>query len=106
MNTAVINIKTDPKVKREAQAVAERLGFSLSAVINAYLRALVRTRTVEFSDVRLDLTPWTKRMVKQSEKDIREGRGLSFAPSEALSYLDTMIADEEDHHRRKARAKV
>lgn len=73
MNTAVINIKIDPKVKREAQAVAERLGFSLSAVINAYLRALVRTRTVAFSDAHLELTPWAKRMLRQSKKDVKAG---------------------------------
>ncbi len=74
MNTAVINIKTDPKVKKKAQAVVERLGFSLSSVLNAYLRKLIRTRTVEFSDdVRLELTPWAKRMLKQSERDTKAG---------------------------------
>ncbi|KKR27356.1 hypothetical protein A3A64_04900 [Candidatus Gottesmanbacteria bacterium RIFCSPLOWO2_01_FULL_48_11] len=74
MNTAVINIKTDPKVKKKAQAVVERLGFSLSSVLNAYLRKLIRTRTVEFSDdVHLELTPWAKRMLKQSEKDTKAG---------------------------------
>lgn len=107
MNTAVVNFKADPKIKKSAQAVVERLGFSLSSVLNAYLRNLVRTRTVEFSDdVRLEPTPWTKRMLKQTEKDIREDKGLSFSPSEALLHLDTMIADEENRHRYKAGAKV
>lgn len=107
MATTVVNFKVDPKVKKSAQAVVERLGFSLSSVLNAYLRNLVRTRRVEFSDdIRLELTPWAKRMVKKSEKDIREGKVLSFTPSEALLHLDTMIADEENHRRHKARAKV
>ena len=107
MTTAVVNFKVDPKIKKEAQAVVERLGFSLSSVLNAYLRNLIRTRTVAFSDdVRLELTPWAKRMLKQSEKDIREGRVLSFTPGEALSHLDTMIADEENRRKHKARAKV
>ncbi|MBI2405405.1 type II toxin-antitoxin system RelB/DinJ family antitoxin [Candidatus Gottesmanbacteria bacterium] len=75
MSTAVINIKTDPKVKKKAQAVAEELGFSLSAVLNAYLRNLIRTRKVEFSDdVHLELTPWAKRMLRESEKDVKAGR--------------------------------
>lgn len=107
MNTAVVNFKTDSKIKKGAQAVAKGLGFSLSSVLNAYLRNLIRTRKVEFADdVRLELTPWAKRMLKQSEKDIREGRVLSFTPGEALSHLDTMIADEENRRRHKTRAKV
>lgn len=74
MNTAVVNFKADPKIKKDAQAVAKGLGFSLSSVLNAYLRNLVRTRKVEFSDdVRLELTPWAKRMLKQSEKDTKAG---------------------------------
>lgn len=74
MNTTVINFKTDTKIKRGAQAVARDLGFSLSSLLNAYLRNLIRTRKVEFSDdVHLELTPWAKRMLKQSEKDTKAG---------------------------------
>ena len=49
MNTAVINIKVDPKVKTQAQAIAEKLGFSLSSLINAYLREVIRKKAVNFS---------------------------------------------------------
>ncbi len=49
MNTSVINIKTDAKVKAQAQAIAKELGFSLSAVVNAYLRQFVKTKTINFS---------------------------------------------------------
>lgn len=108
MNTTVVNFKTDAKIKRGAQAVARDLGFSLSSLLNAYLRNLVRTRLVAFTDdVRLEPTAYLKRALRQSEKDIKEGRVISFSPpSEALSYLDTMIADEENRRRHKARAKV
>ena len=74
MNTAVVNFKIDSKIKKDAQAVVEGLGFSLSSVLTASLRKLIRTRTVEFSDdVHLELTPWAKRMLKQSEKDTKAG---------------------------------
>jgi addiction module RelB/DinJ family antitoxin len=46
MNTAVINIKIDPKLKKEAQALAASLGFSLSSLIVAYLKHFVRTKTI------------------------------------------------------------
>jgi len=44
----VINIKTDKEVKKNAKKVAEDLGFSLSAVINAYLKQFVRNKEVYF----------------------------------------------------------
>ena len=94
MNTAIVNFKADPKIKKDAQAVVERLGFSLSSVLNAYLRNLVRTRKVDFSDdVRLEPTPYLKRILRQSEKDVKNGNVVSFSPpSEALAYLDRIIA--------------
>lgn len=49
MNTAIINIKVDPEVKSKAQKVAAELGLSLSSLINAYLKQLIRTREVLFS---------------------------------------------------------
>ena len=49
MKTAVINIKTDTEVKANAQKVASELGFSLSSLINGYLRQLVKTKTINFS---------------------------------------------------------
>lgn len=90
MNTAVINIKTDPKVKAQAQEVAGELGFSLSALMNGYLRQLVRTRRVDFS---LDETP-SKYMVKaleESERQRKSGDYKSFKPEEALEYVKSII---------------
>lgn len=75
MNTAVINIKTDPTIKKQVQKKAHELGLSLSSVINVYLRKFLTTKSVEFSDdVRLEPTPYLKRILKQSEKDIKTGR--------------------------------
>ncbi len=48
MQTAVINIKTEPKIKREAQRIARELGLSLSSIIKAYLRQFIRDKTVSF----------------------------------------------------------
>ena len=44
----VINIKTDKKVKDEAKKIAEEMGLSLSAVINAQLKQLVREQEMRF----------------------------------------------------------
>jgi len=49
MKTAMLNIKIDPKVKKDASKVAEDLGFSLSAIVNASLKGLIREKSLSFS---------------------------------------------------------
>jgi len=74
MNTAVINIKTDPQVKLRAQKVASDLGFSLSSLINGYLRQLNRTKTVYFSTVSEEPSEYLIQALKESEADRKAGR--------------------------------
>lgn len=71
-NTAVINIRTSPRVKTQAQAIAQRLGLNLSVLINAYLKQLVRTKTVSFS-LTEEPTDYLLKALKESKKDIKEG---------------------------------
>lgn len=73
MNTAVINIKTEPKVKQEAQKVAHELGFSLSSLINGYLRMLVKTKTVHFSLNAHSPTPYLSSSLSESAKNVQDG---------------------------------
>lgn len=72
MNTAVINIKTNPQTKSEAQEVARKLGISLSALINGFLKNLIKTKKVEFS---LDERPskYLINAMKQGEKNYKAG---------------------------------
>lgn len=73
MNTAVINIKTAPETKAQAQRVARDLGLSLSSLINAFLKQFVKTKKVTFS---LDDEIPNKRTIailKQAEKDYKKG---------------------------------
>jgi len=46
MNTAVINIKTQPEVKAKAQEIAKEIGVSLSSLLNAYLKQFIKTNGV------------------------------------------------------------
>lgn len=73
MNTAVINIRTDPKTKAQAQKIARNLGFSLSSIINAFLKQFVKTKKVTFS-LEEEPSPYLIKMLKKSEKDIKAGR--------------------------------
>jgi addiction module RelB/DinJ family antitoxin len=95
MNTAVVNVKVDPKVKREAQKVAKDLGISLSGMINGFLKHLVRTKTVHFS-LSEEPSEYLIKALEESRKDIKTGRVVSFEdPNKALAFLDKMIYDEK-----------
>ena len=75
MNTAVINIKVDPKVKSKAQNIASELGFSLSSLINGYLKNLVKTKTVHFSlKSNEEPSEYMIKALKRSEEDRIAGR--------------------------------
>lgn len=93
MNTAVINIKVDPETKSKAQKIAEELGFSLSSVINGYLKQLVRTKKLSFkiNEEDLELSDYAKEMIRQSEENYKNGDYVSFDnPEDALRFLDTL----------------
>ncbi len=74
MYTAVINVKTHPEIKTQAKKVAEELGFSLSSLVNAYLRQLIKTKTIMFSTVSEEPSDYMIAMLKQAEKEIKEGK--------------------------------
>lgn len=86
MKTAVLNIKIDPKVKKEAQKVADELGFTLSAIINASLKDLARSKTVSFSV--LEQTPTKKKIAEweaiSAEMDADKKNQKSFTNADDL----------------------
>jgi addiction module RelB/DinJ family antitoxin len=94
MNSTIINFTTDPKLKAEAQKVAKQLGIPLSLALNNYLKELIRTKTVIFSEE----TPnaYFRTSIKQSESDIKTGKVISFTKKkDVLRYLDGEIEDEK-----------
>lgn len=97
MNGAVINVRVEPQIKIQAHDVAEELGLSLSGLVNAFLKQLVRTRAISFK-VSEEPSDYLIETIKKSEDDIKTGNVTSFYSGEdALKYLDKLIA----HDRRK-----
>ena len=95
MNTAVVNVKVNPEVKKKAQKVAEELGFTLSSLINGYLKQLIISKTVHFN---LEEKPneYFIKSMKESVADVKAGRVISFkSGDDAIAYLDGMIAEDE-----------
>jgi addiction module RelB/DinJ family antitoxin len=96
MNTAIINIKTDPKIKKKAQSIASELGFSLSSLINGYLKQLVKTKAVNFSLVDEEPNEYMIQALRESEEDRRSGRYKSFdSADEALVFVDKIIDEDK-----------
>src|SRR3972149_10953247 len=92
MSTAVINIKTDVKIKSQAQKIASDLGFSLSALINGYLNQLIKTKTVHFSATEEIPSEFMIQAIRESEEDRKKKRFKSFdSADKALGYLDKII---------------
>lgn len=74
MNTSGtgIYIRINSRLKEKAQEVANKLGFSLSTLIKAYVKQLIKTKRVDFS---LEEKPsqYLIDSIKRAEKDIEEG---------------------------------
>lgn len=89
MQTAVINIKTEPNIKKEAQDVAKKLGFSLSSLIDGYLRYLIRTKEVHFS---LEEKPnaYLRSIMKRAKENYKKGNtSPAFTNAkDAIKYLE------------------
>ncbi len=93
MKTTMINIKTDKKVKEDAQKLAKELGFTLSSLITASLKQFIRTRSVSFS-AGYEMTPYLEGVLTEVEKDIKTGKNLSpkfSSAKDASEYLNRFI---------------
>ena len=88
MNTAVIITKTEPDIKEKAQKIARELGISLSSLINAYLKQVVRTKRVEY--YLEEPSEYLKRVIKKAEGDYKKGRasGVFKSGEEAVKWLE------------------
>jgi addiction module RelB/DinJ family antitoxin len=73
MNNASLFVKTDPKIKQEAQETAAELGISLSSIVNAFLRQFVRTKTIHFSVDDEIPSPYLQELMRRGEEDLKAG---------------------------------
>ena len=73
MKTAVLNLKIDQKTKKQAQDLAEKLGFSLSSIVNAYIKSFIKDKTVHFSLREEIPSEYLRQGLKESEEDRKNG---------------------------------
>jgi addiction module RelB/DinJ family antitoxin len=91
MATTVMSIKTDKKIKEKAMKIAKSMGFSLSSLVNAYLRQFVKTKTVHFEEEpSYVMSAYLEKQLEEIEDDIKHDRNISPAfdnVEDALAYL-------------------
>ena len=89
MNTAVINIKTDKDLKTEIKKVASDLGISVSALINGYLKQVVRSQKVIFT-IEEKPSKYLIEAIKQARKERKEGKSSPVfdKAEDAIKWLD------------------
>jgi len=88
----IVHVKTDKRIKDDAQKLASELGLSLSDVVNASLRNFLKSREVTFSAVP-QMTAELEELIGQVENDVKLGENLSpaFGSAEEMdNYLESI----------------
>jgi addiction module RelB/DinJ family antitoxin len=91
MEKTILNVKTDKKLKQEAQKVARELGLPLGTILNAYLRELVREKRVLFSSPPVPnrrLQTLLKEIARDAKKKKRSAGPFTY--EDAVAHLDDL----------------
>ncbi|PIP87387.1 hypothetical protein COW81_00365 [Candidatus Campbellbacteria bacterium CG22_combo_CG10-13_8_21_14_all_36_13] len=89
--TAIVNIKTDPVTKRQAQSVARALGVPLSLVLNESLKRFVREKRIVF-EAEGELRPEVGKAILKASEDYKKGKDISPSFSnweDAMTWLNS-----------------
>ena len=91
MNTAVLNIKTDPETKKRLKAFAAQVGLPVSALLNAQIKQMLRSGKVELTTT-LEPTPYLAEIIKEAEADYKAGKNIvtTATDEETLAYLRSL----------------
>lgn len=83
----VINLKTSPELKEKAAKVAERLGISVSAILNNELRRFAAEESVVFITPEMPNAK-TRKSLADSRREIAKGDYFSFKNNKkAINFL-------------------
>lgn len=74
MAITTVLFKTDKKLKAKAQATAKKMGIPFSTVLNELIREFIERKEITFSTKPLKPTPYLSRILRQGEKNLKEGK--------------------------------
>ena len=90
MSAVSTNIKIDPILKQESQALFENLGLNLSTAVNMFLRQAVREQAIPFKVG----NPLPNMETLKAIEDARNGIGLSRSFTSVAELMEDLDADD------------
>ena len=90
MTPVSTNIKIDPELKEQSQALFESFGLTLSSAVNMFLRHAVREQAIPF---RIG-NPLPNAVTLKAIQDARDGIGLSREFSSVAELMEDLDADD------------
>ena len=95
-NIPATTIRIDPEVKREATAILDELGLSMSTAVNAFLRALVREGGMPFEMRVKTPAPDEVGMKRQGQASNSSGLGRIAPCRIQIRQGATIVQSQED----------
>ncbi len=83
MAQAIINFKTDAKLKKEAKKVLDEMGLNFSIALNDYLKKIIIEKRIEFVAKEIPNARLQK-AIKEAREDYKNGKLKSFTNLEDL----------------------
>lgn len=86
--TATINVRTDPKTKKEAEKLFSDFGLSMTSAVNVFLKQVVREKRIPFEIGYESPNSVTAKVLS----DVEEGKNLSPAFDTIPALMDSLHA--------------
>ena len=93
--TAVLNVRTDPDIKAQAEALSQQFGITLNDAINIFLRQSVMVGGLPFAMRKSRPNAATLAAMAEVE-EILAGRKAAKRYSSARELFDDLDAEDED----------
>jgi len=98
--TANVNIRVNPKIKQDAEAVLDEIGLNLSDVFNLLLNQIRLTHTIPFSlrdqEINPAFYPQILAGLKQAEEDRKNGI-KGYTVEEVIASMDKIIEEAKNN---------
>ena len=101
--TANVNIRVNPKIKADAEAVLDEIGLNLSDVFNLLLNQIRLTRCIPFElqsdEIDPKFYPQILEGLKQAEENRKNGV-KGYTPEEIIASMDKIIEEAEKNEKK------
>ena len=104
--TANVNIRVNPQVKEDAEAVLDEIGLNLSDVFNLLLNQIRLTRCIPFQlqseeiDIDPKFYPQILETLNKAEEDRKNGIDDYYTVDEVIASMDKIIEEAEKNEKK------